>query len=263
MKEYIITHKGKSIKIKASDALEAKTIYNTYMSNTKSFEDATETEVAQLLKDKNLNFKSVDGTGRNIEVTFANENDWFVAGKELSKKYRDTEKIKQGNSFKIMIGDSFVEDASTYTYQFPKFTAEDLRELKEYGLQFIKHQGEDTFVRGSLSNIKKYASEYLGYELHPDYLTKDSTKDSFSVDAINPKDYAEYGWRINSELERNVFWEAIDKGLSFADAKKLLEKYTIDMQKEFLGYISNVKKEFDSSKKVYEETLAKKLAKNK
>jgi hypothetical protein len=173
MKNFIITHKGESIKIKASDALEAKQIYNTYMSNTKSFEDATETEVAQLLKDKNLKFKSVDGTGDNIEVTFANEDDWFIAGKELSKKYRDTKKVKQGNSFKIMIGDSFTKDAETYTYQFPRFTPEDLREARNYGLQFVKHQGEDTFARGSLKNLKKYASEYLGYELQPNYLFKD------------------------------------------------------------------------------------------
>ena len=84
-------------------------------------------------------------------------------------------------------GDDEVEDAvdaeevQQYVYQFPSdMTENDLKKLDEYNLKFIGKievkMGDETFedfmVQGSKEDLERYCSEYLDYQMHPDYLWK-------------------------------------------------------------------------------------------
>ena len=63
-----------------------------------------------------------------------------------------------------------------YLYLFPMdgMSKKDLEVAKDYDLEFLGKnffQGEKNYViSGSRKNLKKYAKDYLDYELHPDYL---------------------------------------------------------------------------------------------
>lgn len=61
-------------------------------------------------------------------------------------------------------------DSKDAKYQFPELNERDLDELKKYNLKVVKNIGEDVLVEGSLADLKRYAKNYLAYELHPDYI---------------------------------------------------------------------------------------------
>jgi len=73
-----------------------------------------------------------------------------------------------------------IEDANDYIYLFPSgnMDSQDIQKAKSYGLKYLgknHFQGENNLViKGSLNNLKRYAKEYLNYDLHPDYLYKEN-----------------------------------------------------------------------------------------
>ena len=83
-------------------------------------------------------------------------------------------------------GDLEMEFEKTSLYLFPELTDEDLEMVKAYGLNFIgKNYGpdgeeENWIVTGQESQLKRYAQNWLGYELHPDYFYED--EDDFAGD---------------------------------------------------------------------------------
>lgn len=77
---------------------------------------------------------------------------------------------------------------SEYIYLFPELTDEDIDFLKAYNLKYLgKNYGaygdeENWVVTGDKDNLERYAQNYLGYELHPDYLYD---ADDFAGDIVN------------------------------------------------------------------------------
>ena len=68
------------------------------------------------------------------------------------------------------------EAIATHIYLFSELTDEDIDMLKAYSLKFLgKNHGADGsednwVVSGTLTSLNRYANNWLGYELHPDYL---------------------------------------------------------------------------------------------
>lgn len=84
------------------------------------------------------------------------------------------------NNFRDSVDDSKVKD-SNYIYEFyyNDIDNEDRRMMRKYNLEVVgksgKERGERNLaVKGSLENLKRYAKEWLGYDLHPDYLIPES-----------------------------------------------------------------------------------------
>lgn len=82
------------------------------------------------------------------------------------------------------LDESLKEDVQMYVYQFPAdMTEEDIKTLSNYNLELLGKvnergfQPDDYLVRGLLKDLKKYCKEYLGYEMHPDYLYKEEEID--------------------------------------------------------------------------------------
>lgn len=110
--------------------------------------------------------------------------------KAVNKDKRINESKVSGNAKKAIKE----EAEEKYVYQFFPLTKEDKSMLKKYNLEFMGRQGKggfqpgDSIVKGTLENLKKYCKEWLGYEMHPDYLCKegDFCKDFLeSCDSIN------------------------------------------------------------------------------
>lgn len=110
--------------------------------------------------------------------------------KAVNKDKRINESKVSGNAKKAIKEEAEEE----YVYQFFPLTKEDKSMLKKYNLEFLGRQGKggfqpgDSIVKGTLENLKKYCKEWLGYEMHPDYLCKegDFCKDFLeSCDSIN------------------------------------------------------------------------------
>ena len=84
------------------------------------------------------------------------------------------------NNFRDSVDDSKVKD-SNYIYEFyyNDIDNEDKRMMRKYNLEVVgksgKERGERNLaVKGTLENLKRYAKEWLGYELHPNYLIPES-----------------------------------------------------------------------------------------
>lgn len=84
------------------------------------------------------------------------------------------------NNFRDSVDDSKVKD-SNYIYEFyyNDIDNEDKRMMRKYNLEVVgksgKERGERNLaVKGSLENLKRYAKEWLGYDLHPNYLIPES-----------------------------------------------------------------------------------------
>ncbi len=87
---------------------------------------------------------------------------------------------------------SIKEATATHIYLFPELTAEDIDMLKAYSLKFLgKNHGADGsednwVVAGTEPCLNRYASNWLGYELHPGYLYN---ADDFAGDIITEEVY--------------------------------------------------------------------------
>ena len=114
-----------------------------------------------------------------LRCGFKEEADW--ARDILKKHYSDVNVDKTGSWFRVSFGGRIVEQklqeaVSTKLYLFPELTDEDVDTLKAYGLKFLgKNHGADGsednwVVSGTLTSLNRYANNWLGYELHPDYL---------------------------------------------------------------------------------------------
>lgn len=68
------------------------------------------------------------------------------------------------------------KDTTQFVYEFPDGTTkEDVRQAKRLGLKYLgegrfKSGIVDQFIQGTLAELKFFADEILGYDLHPDYL---------------------------------------------------------------------------------------------
>ena len=88
----------------------------------------------------------------------------------------------------IEIKENINEDINTHLYLFPELTDEDIEMLKVYGLKYAgKNHGasgdeNNWVVTGTESALRRYADNYLGYELHPNYLYE---IDDFAGEIIN------------------------------------------------------------------------------
>ena len=87
---------------------------------------------------------------------------------------------KEGRAGMARIVDSKVKD-SNYIYEFyyNDIDNEDRRMMRKYNLEVVGKSGKDRgqrnlAVKGSLENLKRYAKDWLGYELHPNYLIPES-----------------------------------------------------------------------------------------
>ena len=141
-----------------------------------------------------------------------------------NKKVLDEDSVEDAHEYK--------PKGNEYLYLFPSTDMDnkDIQKAKSYGLEYVginKYQGEKNLVlRGSKSNLRRYANEYLGgYELHPDFLYRekdfagdieDSCKDTkvFAGErGFNPKSKG-YLNKIKQDLESNGFMNATIEWLS-------------------------------------------------
>ena len=99
MKNYVFKKQG--IVVKAKSERQAREIYNQYL------HDSSDLGVAEFLKSKGIKFSKIDGTKGNIIIKFDNEKDWTLGSKHLRTKYgrKGYESIKEGNSYKVILGD--------------------------------------------------------------------------------------------------------------------------------------------------------------
>ena len=95
--------------------------------------------------------------------------------KKVINKDRKVNEAKESGHAKKVIKEEVEE---LYIYQFFPLDKEDKAMLKKFNLEYLGKQGKDGFqpgdsiVRGTLENLNRYCHEYLGYEMHPDYLCK-------------------------------------------------------------------------------------------
>lgn len=70
------------------------------------------------------------------------------------------------------------DDDSYYTYIFPALEEEDISVgVNEYNLDYYCEVSNGTVMGGKLSDLKRYADEYLSiYRLSPEYLKKTPRK---------------------------------------------------------------------------------------
>lgn len=117
-----------------------------------------------------------DGTGKpwvKIEYSFV-----------LTNGYKGTSECYAENFHKMLkdskIDDSKIRDGNyIYEFYYNDIDNEDKRMMRKYNLEVVgksgKGRGERNLaVKGSLENLKRYAKEWLGYDLHPDYLIPES-----------------------------------------------------------------------------------------
>lgn len=102
--------------------------------------------------------------------------------KQSLTKRREGRTRKLPDSGRPKLGDRREDIATSYIYLFPEdMTPEDLEEANNYGLKYIGRNHFDTennyVIQGNKRNIYRYAREYLGYEIQPDYLYR---KDEFA-----------------------------------------------------------------------------------
>lgn len=130
------------------------------------------------------------------------------------------------NNFRDSVDDSKVKD-SNYIYEFyyNDIDNEDKRMMRKYNLEVVgksgKERGERNLaVKGSLENLKRYAKDWLGYQLHPDYLIPesqfaydmyDSVKDNKVEDNISAYDVEQFINEINCRKSYNV--QSISNGI--------------------------------------------------
>lgn len=107
------------------------------------------------LRDRNIEFEpSENGSYIHFEVRFPDE--YVDAWIDNVNKYG--------------------KDTTQYVYQFPDgTTVSDVNNAKKFGLKYLgegrfKSGIVDQFIQGTLAQLKQFAEEYLGYELHPDYI---------------------------------------------------------------------------------------------
>lgn len=83
---------------------------------------------------------------------------------------------EEGRAGNARIVDSNINDKK---YQFPELTKEDLEKAKKYNLKIVKKLPDgDIILEGSLYNLKKYADDWLDYELVKGYLSDSKVEDS-------------------------------------------------------------------------------------
>ena len=117
----------------------------------------------------------------------------------------------------------FKDSVKDSKYLFPRLNNEDRKNLEKYNLRLVKSNGEDSLVEGDLSDLKRYAKEYLGYELHPDYIhDADEIEKYFSPD----KKYyvmldGNWGEIYDTKTQETIWSGRYTKG----SAKQLLEDW--------------------------------------
>lgn len=79
---------------------------------------------------------------------------------------------------------SSTKDEQLFIYQFPRTMKQsDINGAEEYDLEFLGKVNEkgfqpgDYLIQGRLEDLQRYCDEWLGYEMHPDYLYKDKDVD--------------------------------------------------------------------------------------
>ena len=97
-----------------------------------------------------------------------------------NKKGEKTRVIADSLDDAIQIYNKKYTKDSIYIYQFPSFTDEDLKESKKYNLTLVnKTNNGNAKLKGELEDLKRFAKEYLDYQLVEKYLIEDSiVKDS-------------------------------------------------------------------------------------
>jgi hypothetical protein len=106
------------------------------------------------------------------------ENEFISILEEIIIRIEDTNEL--------VFEDATVKDAEMYIYQFPsELKYEDIETaVNEYNLNYLGQVGlygfqpDDHVLEGSLENLKKFAEEYLSYELNDDYLYKQGDFDT-------------------------------------------------------------------------------------
>ena len=98
--------------------------------------------------------------------------------------------------------DALNEEVESYIYLFPELTYEDKEQLRDYNLSIVgRNRFEDevnTAVKGSKSDLERYAAEYLDYQLHPDYLY---VEDDFAGE-VEPDIFEEFD--MNGDVDFSI-----------------------------------------------------------
>ena len=143
-------------------------------------------------KSRTLHYDVVDRKGLAKILTEAKKNKQkFKVGKSDKAGYRYFVDILpiygSEGALEVDDGDTEVDgetlteslhnDDIYYIYEFyyPDITNVDKNKMKEYGLEVLgktgKYRGEENLaVKGKLDDLKEYCENYLGYDMHPDYL---------------------------------------------------------------------------------------------
>lgn len=174
---------------------ECQNIFNTFKNNFRDSVDNMARVDDSKVKDTNL----IEGktyttkSGNKLTINKIQAGYFEGTGKPwvkieysfvLTNGYKGTSECYAENFHKMLkdskIDDSKVKD-SNYIYEFyyNDIDNEDKRMMRKYNLEVVgksgKERGERNLaVKGTLENLKRYAKEWLGYELHPNYLIPES-----------------------------------------------------------------------------------------
>lgn len=213
---------------------ECQNIFNTFKNNFRDSVDDSK------VKDE---FSGI----RNGITYWYDNGEYFIRHKngKVERIDGDTfEKVDDLYKYIDNIRDSKIKD-SNYIYEFyyNDIDNEDKRMMRKYNLEVVgksgKGRGERNLaVKGSLENLKRYAKDWLGYELHPDYLIPesqfaydmyDSIKDS-KIEKVAPElllsasEWLEDKIYIERKYHVKIYNITSNKGLTVTGSRQDLEK---------------------------------------
>lgn len=174
-------------------------------------------------------------------------------------------KIKVGDKqFIVKAQDKFDAVKKLKDAQNKKLCDETLEEKERKAQEWVDY---DIKHYGKVSETTKEDIRKMGLDFDKwDNQVKDSDIKDASIDL---KHYAEYGWKIENDLARDCYWEAVDQ---LAGKLKTEQDYTREIPKLakqlFEKYVKDTKNEFEKlvsagrSKTAYFDKWAQEQAKN-
>lgn len=129
-----------------------------------------------------------------------------------------------------------VKDSGEYVYQFPAdMTKEDITMAEKYGLKYLGVVNENGFqpgdhlIKGPLFKLKKYCREFLGYQMHPDYLYKENDidlediLDNYTRDSLGRKTYTIYSDKDDGPTMAEINGTLDQLGIGIKDVQEQSE----------------------------------------
>ena len=156
-------------------------------------------------------------------------------------------------------------DTTKFVYEFPEGTTlADINLAKKLGLNYLgkaKHRNGiySYFIEGTLAELKYFADEELGYELHPDYICP--SKEFAGIDELTEAGYFEDGKYCDKQMKLTGSKKFKDSDSDIiAQAQKqidILENLIYDGYDDETGYW---KKPYEKYEKIEFDAIEKAVA---